>query len=357
MSPPIALSFLVTAFFAIIYESNSEHLPWKNEKLLQHAQKLSTFENEAVITESLPWPILDTTEHRANLRNKRSSRRRSRRTFAPPAPIYIKDCVQVIANPGTYVVHSREGSNDPCGVYIAGLHNELIEVEISLVDVSCETGGLVAFFDGWEMNGYIFPAESDHEHHLTDRVVSLCKENFPKRRDLRLRSKQNVALLQYRIPRAGEGFVFRVTMKLNRDPCNVLVTEDKSLFTLTNSGMARNCSLTAVLTPPNLKLIQFEIGKPTSYVGLSSRCSREDYVDIGGSSNLDPSLMDVKETFCGKEPEPAKMGLTILCDSSSVRLVSSGNYDNSVTVAIEEAVEEDMDYENNVIMVCPDYNA
>ena len=45
------------------------------------------------------------------------------------------------------------------------------------------------------------------------------------------------------------------------------------LFTLTNSGMARNCSLTAVLTPPNLKLIQFGIGKPTSYIGLSSLVS------------------------------------------------------------------------------------
>ena len=33
----------------------------------------------------------------------------------------------------------------------------------------------------------------------------------------RLRSSQNVALLQYRIPRAGEGFVFRVTMELTRD--------------------------------------------------------------------------------------------------------------------------------------------
>ena len=52
-----------------------------------------------------------------------------------------------------------------------------------------------------------------------------------------------------------------------------MVTEDKSLFTLTNSGIARNCSLTAVLTPPNLKLIQFEIGRPTSYIGLSSLVS------------------------------------------------------------------------------------
>ena len=41
------------------------------------------------------------------------------------------------------------------------------------------------FFDGWEMNGYIFPAESDHEHHLEDRVVTLCKETFPTRRNLR----------------------------------------------------------------------------------------------------------------------------------------------------------------------------
>ena len=37
------------------------------------------------------------------------------------------------------------------------------------------------------------------------------------------------------------------------------------------------------------------------------QCSHGDYVDIGGASNLDPSQMDVKETFCGREPEPAKM--------------------------------------------------
>ena len=56
----------------------------------------------------------------------------------------FSDCVQVIANPGTYVVQARHGSNAPCGVYIAGLHNEIINVEISLVDVTCKTGGLMA---------------------------------------------------------------------------------------------------------------------------------------------------------------------------------------------------------------------
>jgi len=351
----VVKTLLVTVIFALIYESKSEPVPWTNQQeWLEHTKKGPNGDAE-MIPESLPWPILNTVEHQTNLRNKRSVSRRGRRNSAPPKPIYIEDCVQVIANPGTYVVQARHGSNAPCGVYIAGLHNEIINVEISLVDVTCKTGGLMAFFDGWEMNGYIFPAESDHEHHLEDRVVSLCKETFPTRRNLRLRSSQNVALLQYRIPKAGEGFVFRVTMELTRDPCNVLVTEDKSLFTLSNAGTKRNCSLTAVLAPINLKLIQFEIGKPFSNTGLTSMCSHGDYVDIGGASNLDPSQMDVKETFCGREPEPAKMGLTILCDSSSIRLISSGNYENSVTITTEEAMENDMDYENNVIMVCPGY--
>ena len=58
--------------------------------------------------------------------------------------LIFSDCIQVITNPGTYVVQSKYGSSEPCGVYIAGLHNEIINVEISLVDVSCKTNGLVA---------------------------------------------------------------------------------------------------------------------------------------------------------------------------------------------------------------------
>jgi len=49
-------------------------------------------------------------------------------------------------------------------------------------------------------------------------------------------------------------------------------------------------------------------------------------------------------------------GLTILCDSSSIRLVSSGMYENLVTVSVREAGEEDMNYEENVIMLCPDFD-
>lgn len=128
--------------------------------------------------------------------------------------------------------------------------------------------------------------------------------------------------------------------------------EDKRLFTLTNAGEARNCSLTSVFTP-NLKLIQFQIGPPSMTTGLLSpvsashksptstnfsehslvrqdahqlfihhslyllpfiryslsnffQCFGTDYVDIGGTSTLDPTNMEVKENICGREPEPAK---------------------------------------------------
>ena len=54
--------------------------------------------------------------------------------------------------------------------------------------------------------------------------------------------------------------------------CNILMLEDKRLFTLTNAGEARNCSLTSVFTP-NLKLIQFQIGPPSMTPGLLSPVS------------------------------------------------------------------------------------
>lgn len=55
--------------------------------------------------------------------------------------------------------------------------------------------------------------------------------------------------------------------------CNVLMTEEKRLFSLSNRGQARNCSLTAVLNPPNLKLRYFQIGEFQTETGLISPVS------------------------------------------------------------------------------------
>jgi hypothetical protein len=51
------------------------------------------------------------------------------------------------------------------------------------------------------------------------------------------------------------------------------MTEESRLFTLSNAGQARNCTLMSVLYPPNLELIQFKIGKPQLQVGLVSPVS------------------------------------------------------------------------------------
>lgn len=302
-----------------------------------------------------PWRLLKTSDHQETFKSqprKRVGPGAHKRYYG--SPTFITDCVQVIAADGTYVVRPGMGSMKACGIYIAGLHNETVRVDFSRVDVTCQDDGVVAFFDGWEMNGHIFPSEDDHRHSLRERVAEMCKETFPRHQIFRVRSTQNVALIQYRIPMDSQGFIFRVSFEANDDPCNILMVEEKRLFTLSNNGEARNCSLTSVFTP-NLKLIQFQIGPPSLHSGLISPCIGTDYVDIGGTSTLDPSDMEVKENICGREPEPAKKGLTVLCDSSSVRLVSSGFYENSITVVVKKAEEEDMDYDKNIIMTCPAY--
>jgi hypothetical protein len=44
--------------------------------------------------------------------------------------------------------------------------------------------------------------------------------------------------------------------------------------------------------------------------------------------------------------------MTVLCSSSTIRLVSSGAHDNSVTISASAAGEEDIDF-NNLIVMCP----
>lgn len=65
------------------------------------------------------------------------------------ANFMFSECVKVVASPGTYVVRPGKGTRRACGVYIAGLHNERVRVDISLVDVSCRNRGVVAVRLKW----------------------------------------------------------------------------------------------------------------------------------------------------------------------------------------------------------------
>lgn len=62
--------------------------------------------------------------------------------------------------------------------------------------------------DGWELNGQIFPNEQDHPKPIYDRFFEICGSKKPKQI---FKSSQNAALIQYRVPRRGNGFSFYVS--------------------------------------------------------------------------------------------------------------------------------------------------
>ena len=136
------------------------------------------------------------------------------------------------------------------------------------------------------------------------------------------------------------------------------MSEMAGLFTLENRGQAMNCSLTTLLFPANFELRKVAVGgsvgrQRRSTAGLTSNCD-PDFVELGGSSELDSSHLTTSQTLCGEQNKPGK-ALTVLCGSSTVRLVSSGSFHNSVVVLVKAATNEDLNYETNLVMTCPEF--
>ena len=57
---------------------------------------------------------------------------------------------------------------------------------------------------------------------------------------------------------------------------------------------------------------------PRAGAGVSSSCAPADWVELGGSTELDSSRLLTSATLCGQQTSPGK-GLTVLCGSSTVR--------------------------------------
>ena len=73
------------------------------------------------------------------------------------------------------------GSEQTCGVYMVAKADQVIEVDFEYIDVDCDGGGLVTFFDGWEMNREVFPSREDHKIPFRRRFTEMCeqKTNLP----------------------------------------------------------------------------------------------------------------------------------------------------------------------------------
>lgn len=281
----------------------------------------------------------------------------------------VTDCMTVSIDEEATWRYDSTGQEETCGIYLVTKADHVVEVTFEEVNVDCEEG-LVLFFDGWELNGNVVPSERDHPLPMSERSTDLCSERSSKKV---FRSRQNAALISYNIPKMGEGFLIKVKFIPNSDPCNILMADLDGVFTLANNGQARNCSLTTMLFPANFELLHMEIGqslkkkkfmfggemKKRGFSGeMGRKCSgmgASDFVELGGSTDLDTTDLMTKETLCGFHDHPARKGLTVLCGSSTVRLVSSGKYDNTLSLFVKAAGEEDLDFESNLVITCPDF--
>ncbi|VVD01860.1 unnamed protein product [Leptidea sinapis] len=201
--------------------------------------------------------------------------------------LVLKNCFMVTSEEGELFFKSP--SNEPvvCGIYMIAEPDKRIQVTFNYLDVPCDNGGLVAWIDGWELSGQVWPADSWDD----ERVVESCD----RRPQHKLVSRQNAALVQYRVPAKGKGFA--VTIRH-----------------LKNSK--RNCSVIAI-SPSVVRVLDLNVGQTCTKRGLA------DYVDIGGASGLDHTRMEVFDSMCGLDSN----------EDTVVRLVSSGKFQNSVTLA------------------------
>jgi len=274
----------------------------------------------------------------------------------------LDDCMTVSSGEEAGWQFVSDGRTETCGLYLVGRPDQLVEITLHEIDIDC-TDGLVMVFDGWELNGNVFPSAEDHALSLDQRSEEFCGN---RRQAKVFTSSQNAALVSFSIPKPGEGFRLSVRYIENRDPCNILMSEMAGMFTLSNSGKERNCSLTTLLFPASFQLLNLAVGgsvktsvdqggrRRRAMSKLSTNCA-EDFLQLGGSSELESTKLATSQSLCGKEAARMEKGLTVLCGSSTVRLVSSGNFVNTVTVLVKAATEDDLSFDHNMVITCPEF--
>ncbi|XP_015126073.1 corticotropin-releasing factor-binding protein [Diachasma alloeum] len=264
-----------------------------------------------------------------------------------PQAITISDCIFMTSETGRFTYQATNEDATVCGAYFLTEPDKTLELSFLSFDVPCEQDGLVSVVDGWELNGELFPSPMDHPLPLKERFDEFCGKRVSKT----YVSTQNAILIQYRIPVRGKGFSVYVRSHKNPSPCNVLANSTTDAFTLRNYGQQLNCTLTAIY-PSVVRVIALDVGGRRTRppirqmeTGTVHDCNKRglpDQVQIGGNTGLDTSKMEVVDSICGVDSKPDADSRIIGCEVTSVRLVSSGLFDNSVTVVMRPAVDDEI---------------
>lgn len=298
-----------------------------------------------------------------------------------------KDCIQMRSTSGVFEVVS-DGSTEVCALFLITSPQEVISLEFLDFDIDCADGGLLAVVDGWESQGALFPFDGDQSSDVSGhRYQVFCNEggvafgeDDPTSALLsqRFLFSQNVALLQFQIPIQGQGFRVRIDFQANPSPCNVVSMPGSGVLTIENQGHRRNCSV-LVVYPEEIRFLQMDVGKSgrfprpyrkkTASLGLCR--NRRDYVEVLGGHGFGENAMIPFLTACRSIARPQGSGsvsavqvmssVTIRCPYTMVRLVSSGQFYNSVTFQFDAVSEED-DYASieprdgiasSAVYICP----
>jgi hypothetical protein len=334
------------AVFSRWYVPQHKEIDFENKSEELHHED-SWYKKLATLTNSL-WKV-----------NKRSFKE-------PLEERTLEECMTVShSEPGRFTYASSHMSQ-VCGLYLVGRPDQKIAVTLEAAALSgdCDQD-IVVLVDGWELNGHVVPSDQDHGLPLSKRFVEVCDRSS---RPIRIISSQNAAMVQLKISSPGNGFTVSIEYIDNPDPCNVLMSEMTGVFKISNQGQERNCSVTTLLFPASIKLLEVNVGsrftkrslrrQRRGFTGIVPECSElgeRDFLELGGAEDLSSDL-ETKSTLCGFQPRPAAKDLTILCGSSTVRLVSSGEYRNSVTALVQAATEDDLDITKNIIMTCPKFD-
>ncbi|XP_052814291.1 corticotropin-releasing factor-binding protein-like isoform X2 [Mya arenaria] len=274
---------------------------------------------------SLPLQITD--QENADLRSLRRTKRSTEGHIG---------CMHMESMPGE-LQYVSDGNPAVCGLYLIGQPDQIVEVTFENLNVNCQTGGAVAFFDGWELSQELFPSEIDHPVPFPERYQMFCSEQgIPKKVFV---SSQNVAMLHYKVPEVGEGFKITVDFKHNPQPCNAVGMFEEGVLTMKNYGQRRNCTV-SIIFPEQINLVNVDVGVTSdnsvveAEVGITDQCMNfagGDYIQILNGNGLDTTIMRTRGILCGMDSNEDKAKFVLGCPHSVVRMVSSGEFHNTVT--------------------------
>ncbi|XP_053203828.1 corticotropin-releasing factor-binding protein-like [Panonychus citri] len=256
-------------------------------------------------------------------------------------------CISVKSDEGVYSYVSPGNISEVCGLYVIAQPDQKVVFEFESFSVDCTDSGLLSVVDGWELNGQFFPAIRDHPVPRDERYQEFCGSKKP---DRKFAMSQNVGLIEFRIPKELDGFKINVRFQNNPEPCNAILQNPQGVYTIKNFGRKTNCSV-SIMFPESFQIISTDIGvrvkegdsnsnvnNNTIETGLMRECKTigvSDYAEIIGGDGLDTDIMNVAGEFCGLEFLSGKIKVDIACGNTAVRMVSSGRYENSITIAFD----------------------